>query len=157
MTGSESGEQPRVGVVSPFASAQASISTAEKRVASRRMWWVMGGIGVVLAVIAAIFIFRYVNDPYRTLEPFPVSRYLENYHSLAGSKFRGDIRVEADLGWKEGVGRLMVFSSIGDGHSFVVLMPPKLAGTYFTKGQVYSAELEVREGGLIYANSCRKN
>jgi hypothetical protein len=28
---------------------------------------------------------------------------------------------------------------------------------YFTKGQTYTAEIEVKEGGLIYANSCQKN
>jgi len=38
-----------------------------------------------------------------------------------------------------------------------VMIPPTLAGTYFVKGQHYLAELEVKDGGLIYANSCKKN
>jgi hypothetical protein len=38
-----------------------------------------------------------------------------------------------------------------------VMIPPSLAQIYFTKGQTYEGELEVTEGGLIYANSIRKN
>jgi len=37
------------------------------------------------------------------------------------------------------------------------MIPPSLAQIYFTKGQTYEGELEVKEGGLIYANSIRKN
>lgn len=82
---------------------------------------------------------------------------MESYKSLAGSKFRGDLRVENDLGWKEGVGRLMVFSLRDDPRPIVVMIPPGLAEIYFTKGQTYEGELEVKEGGLIHANSIRKN
>jgi hypothetical protein len=65
--------------------------------------------------------------------------------------------VENDLGWKEGAGRLMVFSLRDNPHPIVVMIPPSLAQIYFTKGQTYEGELEVKEGGLIYANSIRKN
>jgi hypothetical protein len=151
-----SGTDNSGSVVSPFASAQASVGGSSPGW-KRFSWPALLGILVILAGIAAFAVYRYLHDPYRTLEPFSVGRYLDNYRGLAGSKFRGDLRVEADLGWKEGVGRLMVFSSPNDGRSFVVLIPPKLSGIYFTKGQTYLAELEIKEGGLVYANSCKKN
>ena len=91
------------------------------------------------------------------MEVFPISKYFENYHSLAGAKFKGELRVEADLGWKEGVGRLMLFSTSADSRSIAVFVPGTLANIYFVKGQTYLAELEVKEGGLVYANSCKKN
>jgi hypothetical protein len=106
----------------------------------------------------AVFAMRYVNDPYRTLEIFPVSKYFDNYQSLAGSKYKGDFRVEADLGWKDGAGRLMLFSTTEDSRPVAVLIPASVAnGIYFTKGPTYTAEVEVKEGGLIYANSFQKN
>ena len=91
------------------------------------------------------------------MEGFPTGKFFENYHSLAGNKFRGELRVEADLGWKEGTGRLMLFSTPGDNRPISVLIPANIASIYFVKGQTYLAELEVKEGGLVYASSCRKN
>lgn len=84
-------------------------------------------------------------------------KYLEGYKPLAGSKFRANLREENDLGWKEGTGRLMVFLLRDDPRPIVVIIPPGLSEIYFTKGQTYEAGLEVKEGGLIYANSCRQN
>ena len=106
----------------------------------------------------AIFAMRYLNNPYRTLETFSVSKYLDNYQSLSGSKYKADFRVEADLGWKEGAGRLMLFSTTDDSRPIAVLIPASVAtGIYFTKGQTYTAQVEVKEGGLIYADSFQKN
>lgn len=100
----------------------------------------------------------YLKDPYRTLEAFPVAKYLENYRSMAGSRFKAQLRVEADLGWKEGIGRLMLFSSAEEPRPIAVMVPEAIGKSiYFTKGQTYQTELEVKEGGLIYANACRKN
>ena len=50
----------------------------------------------------------------------------------------------------------MVFTMQNDSHSMVVLIPPKLSGIFFTKGQNYQVSLLVGEGGLIYADSCEK-
>jgi hypothetical protein len=143
-------------VVSPFAHANATIPSA--RTSRRSVVWisiaiVMVGIGGVGGMILA----KHLSDPLRTLEKFPVAKYLENHRAVAGAKFKGEVRVEADLGWKEGVGRLMVFSTPDDARTIVVLIPAHLSGIYFSKGQSYLAELEVKEGGLIYANTCRKN
>ena len=147
------GENP---IISPFSDAESP--AFQKRRKSYLALWV--SLGVVLCLVLAVggfFLARYLNDPLRTLEPFPVGKYLESYKALAGSKFRGNLRVENDLGWKEGSGRLMVFSLRDNPHPIVVMIPPSLAQIYFTKGQTYEGELEVKEGGLIYANSIRKN
>lgn len=143
-------------VISPFSDAESHVF--QKRRKSRAALWVSSGIFLcVVAAIGGFFLIRYLNDPLRTLEPFPVAKYMESYKALAGSKFRSNLRVENDLGWKDGVGRLMVFSLREDPHPIVVMIPPSLAQVYFTKGQNYEGELEVKEGGLIYANSVRKN
>lgn len=107
--------------------------------------------------VGTFFLFAYLNDPYRKLEEFPIARYLESYQSLAGLKFRSDLRVEADLGWKDGAGRLMVFTPSGDTHQLAAFIPPSLTDVFFNKGQNYTAALEVKEGGLIYVDSCRKD
>lgn len=152
-------EQPEPGkVVSPFSSAEAVVP--QKGGGSKKLLVWMGVALVLIAVGVAggIFLTHYMSDPYRTLETFPVAKYLESHRALAGSKFKSELRVEADLGWKENIGRLMLFSAPSDSRPIAIMVPAAVAkGIYFTKGQTYIAELEVKEGGLIYANSCRKN
>ncbi len=120
--------------------------------------WTLVAVGILVALaVGGYFIQQYLNDPYRTLEPFPVDRYLSDYRSLTGNKFKAEAKVSADLGWKAETGRLMVFTFGTDSHPIVVLIPPKLANIYFTKGQSYQTSLEVGDGGLIYAVTCEKD
>lgn len=149
-------ESPEGPILSPFSDTESHAVPGRRK--SRVVLWVsLAAVVCALAILGGFFLARYLNDPLRTLEPFPVSKYMEGYKALAGSKFRAHLRVENDLGWKEGVGRLMAFSLRDDSRPIVVMIPPSLAEIYFTKGQTYEGELEVKEGGLIYANFIRKN
>jgi len=110
-------------VASPFADA-AAIMPGMRSSRSRLSWAIgtalflilCGGIGGWLTV-------RYLNDPLRTLEAFPVAKYLDDYKGLAGSRFKGNLRVEADLGWKDGIGRLMLFTAPDDNRPVAVMIP----------------------------------
>lgn len=121
------------------------------------LWIVSAALAAVVLANAGYFAVQYLRNPYRTLEPFAVDRYLADFQPMAGSKFGADLKVVADLGWKEGVGRLMVFSGTNDSRPILVMIPPKLSGVTFSKGQSYQVALEVGEGGLIYADSCDKD
>jgi hypothetical protein len=144
-------------VVSPFAETAATFPPTKRSSARLYIWIAIAIVMVSAGGIGGMIVARHLSDPLRTLDKFPVAKYLENYRSVAGAKFKGDLRVEADLGWKEGAGRLMVFTAAEDTRPIVVLIPPHLSNIYFSKGQTYLAELEVKEGGLIYANTCRKH
>ena len=101
-------------VISPFAHSEVAISPNK---GSGGKLFLIIGLSLLLIVagaVAGIFVMRYVNDPYRTLQPFPVAKYLDGYQALAGSKFKAVFQVEADLGWKDGAGRLMLFSTTDD-------------------------------------------
>jgi hypothetical protein len=128
---------------------------------SRSGAWIGWSIGILVAVLAlgtiGYFAQHYLNDPYRTLEPFPMDKYLSDYRSLSGTKFKAEVKVSNDLGSKPGVGRLMVFTIGDDNRPLVVLLPPNLSGIYFNKGQNYKTSLEVGQGGLVYADSCEKD
>jgi hypothetical protein len=145
-------------VQSPFAHAESAVPRPR---AGQGRLWVAVGLAVVLTAVlgvGALFVSRHLGDPYRTLEDFPVAKFLDTPQALAGSRFKAELRVEADLAYKEGVGRLMLFSTAQDARPIAVMVPgPVARDIVFTKGQTYMAELEVKEGGLIYANSCRKN
>jgi hypothetical protein len=145
-------------VISPFAQTVSSVETGAVR---RRSSWALWSVSLALVLVAggnlAYFSWTFLHNPYRTLEPFPLDKYLADFQPLTGGKFGADLKVVADLGWKEGVGRLMVFAELNDDRPLLVMMPPKLAGLYFAKGQTYQVAMEVGEGGLIYADSCDKD
>jgi hypothetical protein len=144
-------------VISPFAQTTSTIAPARRGGSpSWPLWIVSGLLALVVLGIIAYFTLQYIGNPYRTLEAFPIDKYLSDYRSLSGAKFRADLKVSADLGWRADVGRLMVFTVADDNRPVVVLIPPKLGGIFFTKGQNYQASLEVGEGGLIYADSFEK-
>ncbi len=145
-------------IISPFAQTTSTIRPTPER--SRTSWplWIVSGV-LLLVVLgnAGYFLVKYIDNPYRTLEAFSVDSYLADFQSLTGSKFKADFKVVADLGWKENIGRLMVFTAPNDSRPILVLIPPKLSAIFFTKGQTYQVALEVGQGGLIYADSCEKN
>lgn len=145
-------------VISPFAQTTSMIRpSAEGKRMSWPLWIVSGLLLLVVLGNVAYFAFKYLNDPYRTLPLFSVDNYLADFQPLTGSKFKADFKVVADLGWKENVGRLMVFTATNDSRPILVLIPPGLSGVFFTKDQTYQISLEVGEGGLIYADSCEKD
>jgi hypothetical protein len=144
-------------IISPFAQTTSTVQARGGRGSGSLLVWLVSTLLFLLVLgVAGYFTYKYLDDPYRTLEPFPVDKYLADYRSLAGAKFKADLKVSNDLGWKAETGRLMVFTLQNDNRPIVVLIPPKLGGIFFTKGQNYQASLGVGEGGLIYADSCEK-
>jgi len=151
----DEGESPRV--ISPFAQTTSTVQTRGGGGAGSWALWIVSSLLVLVLIgIVSYFSYKYLSDPYRTLEPFPMDKYMADYRSMAGNKFKADLKVSADLGWKAETGRLMVFTLQNDNRPLVVLIPPKLAGLFFEKGQNYQASLEIGEGGLVYADSCEK-
>ena len=118
---------------------------------------VAGFVVLVIVFIAGYFSLTYLRDPVRTLTPFPVDKYLADFQPWSGGKFKADLTVVADLGWKADIGRLMVFNAPDDPRPIPVLIPPAVSTPTFSKGQNYHLALTVGEGGLIYADSCEKN
>jgi hypothetical protein len=151
----EEDESPRV--ISPFAQTTSTVrQTGGKGPGSWALYAVSSLLAFVIIGVIAYFSYKYMADPYRTLEPFPMDKYLADYRSMTGAKFKADLKVSNDLGSKPDTGRLMVFTIQNDTRPLVVLIPPKFGGLFFEKGQNYQASLEVGEGGLIYADSCEK-
>ncbi len=50
----------------------------------------------------------------------------------------------------------MVFTEDSGSQPIAILFPSKIGNTVFNKGQSYLIEIEVLEGGLIYACSAKK-
>jgi len=137
-------------VPSPFAESEVLPSSVGRKRRNRLLTIVLTFV-VATGIAGTVWYLIELNDPLRSLHPFPVDEYFQDYRPLAGSKFRADLTIDADLGWKEGMGKLLVFTA-GENHKpFAVLIPPEMSETYFQKSHTFSAELEVQQGGLIVA------
>ena len=154
-TPEEESESPRI--ISPFAQTTSTVRRGSGRGSGGLALWIVSTLLVLVVLgIIAYFTVQYLDDPYRTLEPFPMDKYMSDYRSLIGNKFKADLKVSASIGYQDVTGRLMVFTLPDDSRSLVVLIPPKFSGLYFTKGQNYQASLEVQQDGTVYADSCEK-
>jgi hypothetical protein len=154
-TPDDEGESPRI--ISPFAQTTSTVRRSSGSGSGSLALWVVSGLLVVVILgIIGYFTVRYLNDPYRTLEPFGMDKYMSDYRSMTGNKYKADLKVAAVINYQADTGRLMVFTLPNDNRSLVVLIPPKLSGLYFTKGQNYQASLEVQQDGTVYADTCEK-
>jgi hypothetical protein len=155
-TPEEEGESPRI--ISPFAQTTSTVRQRSRGGSGGSLaLWIVSTVLVLLVLgVIGYFTYKYLNDPYRTLEPFPMDKYLSDYRSMTGNKYKAELKVSAVIDYQAEKGRLMVFTLPDDSRSLVVLIPPTLSGLYFTKGQNYQASLEVQQDGTVYADMCEK-
>ncbi len=110
------------------------------------------GVGVLTLAGSLGALSEYVINPYRKLPAFPVATFIQDPKTLVGSKFRVDLRIEADQGPEEGVGKRMLVSIEGMPKPIALIIPSNVAKDIsFAQGQTYIAEVEIREGGILFA------
>lgn len=93
----------------------------------------------------------------QTHEPFPVAAYLEAPDNLQGNRYTLDAEIDAQLEWKEGVGRLLAVHPLTSepGARLPVFIADSLQANLMV-AQRYRLELTVRRGGLLHVNTLRK-
>lgn len=121
------------------------------------LWALIGALGAMALAISVFYLVKTGADPLRTLEEFPIDAYLRNPEAVLGSRFRAELILDADLGGELGKGRLFSFRSQSTGRILPILIQDSIGQAVFDKGQRYQLELEVRTGGVIFANSCHKS
>lgn len=88
-------------------------------------------------------------------EPFPVQAYLNSPDNLQGNRYVLEAEIDAQLGWREGVGRLIVVRPLREGGRLPVFIDDALDANLMV-AQRYRFEINVRKGGLLYVTSLRK-
>lgn len=92
-----------------------------------------------------------------THEPFPVAPYLESPDNLQGNRYTLDAEIDAQLEWKEGVGRLLSVRPLsGDADTRLPVFIADSLEANLLVAQRYRLELTVRRRGLLHVNSLRK-
>jgi hypothetical protein len=93
----------------------------------------------------------------QTHEVFPVSAYLEAPDNLQGNRYTLDAEIDAQLEWREGVGRLLAVHPLGA--EAAARLPVFIADSVQSNlmvAQRYRLEITVRQGGLLHVTALRK-
>ena len=90
-------------------------------------------------------------------ETFPVAAYLDAPDNLQGNHYTLEAEIDAQLQWKEGVGRLLSVRPLDKENA--TRIPLFIADSLHANlmvAQRYRFELTVRRGGLLYVTALRK-
>ncbi len=90
-------------------------------------------------------------------ESFPVAAYSDAPDNLQGNRYTLEAEIDAQLQWREGVGRLLSVRPLGQENAtrLPVFIADSLNANLMV-AQRYRFELTVRHGGLLYVTALRK-
>ncbi len=120
--------------------------------------WTLGIVGAILAasIIGGYFLYGFVNDPYRTLEPLDVASYLENSSSMRQNIYKLDCTIDNQLAWSRTEGRLFSVQANPGGDILPILVPAKLNDVNIQKGQKFFMRIIVGDKGILQVEDIRK-
>ena len=91
----------------------------------------------------------------RSGEPFPVRAFLAAPDNLQGNRYRLDAEIDAQLNWREGVGRIIAVRPLKEDARLPVFIADSLK-TNLLVAQRYRFIITVRKGGLLYVEQLEK-
>jgi hypothetical protein len=91
----------------------------------------------------------------RSGEPFPVRAFLAAPDNLQGNRYRLDAEIDAQLNWREGVGRIIAVRPLKEDARLPVFIADSLKANLLV-AQRYRFIITVRKGGLLYVEQLEK-
>ena len=131
----------------------------------RPLWIALTLGALVLAITVGAVLQSSGGDPYRTVPPLDLSDYLNNANSLRGNVYKVKGQIMQSLGYSRAKGRLFSVEVDGDNTRgtgtardvLPILVPPNLSYLNLQKGQRYTFQLEVDDGGILKALDMKKS
>lgn len=91
----------------------------------------------------------------RAGEPFPVRAFFSAPDNLQGNRYSLEAEIDAQINWREGVGRLIAVRTLRDDARLPVFIADSLNANLLV-AQRYRFEITVRKGGLLYVDHLKK-
>jgi hypothetical protein len=91
----------------------------------------------------------------RSGEPFPVHAFLSAPDNLQGNRYELEAEIDAQLNWREGVGRLISVRTLRGDARLPVFIADSMKANLLV-AQRYRFEVTVRKGGLLYVEHLKK-
>lgn len=114
---------------------------------------IAGGFGVVLIlVIIGLMLTRLADRG----EPLPGAAYTETPGNFSGNRYTLDARIERQLGFREGVGRMILTRSTSDDRPIPLFAAASLDAFSPNPGQLYRFRVRVDGDGILNVESYEK-
>ncbi len=91
----------------------------------------------------------------RSGEPFPVRAFLSAPDNLQGNRYQLEAEIDAQLNWREGVGRLIAVRTLREDARLPVFIADSMKANLLV-AQRYRFDITVRKGGLLYVERLKK-
>ena len=91
----------------------------------------------------------------RSGEPFPVHSFINAPDNLQGNRYRLEAEVDAQLNWREGVGRLIAVRPLRSDVRLPIFIADSMKANLLV-AQRYRFDITVRKGGLLYVEHLDK-
>jgi hypothetical protein len=91
----------------------------------------------------------------RSGEPFPVRAFLSAPDNLQGNRYQLEAEIDAQLNWREGVGRLIAVRTLREDVRLPVFISDSMKANLLV-AQRYRFDITVRKGGLLYVERLKK-
>ncbi len=91
----------------------------------------------------------------RSGEPFPVHAFLSAPDNLQGNRYELEAEIDAQLNWREGVGRLISVRALRGDARLPLFIGDSMKANLLV-AQRYRFEVTVRKGGLLYVEHLQK-
>ena len=118
--------------------------------------WMLVIVFVLIALIGGFYLYRQINDPFRTLQPLEVATYLENANSLRGNLYKIKATIDNSLAWSPAKGRLLSIKT-EKGSPLPIFIPANLNHINLQKGQTFYFEIKVSENGILHVQNLKKS
>lgn len=122
------------------------------------LWWLLALVVLVAVAAGGHFLFRGVDDPYRTIPALDVRAYLDNANSLRGNVYKITGTVRNSLAWSPVQGRMISLDIDAEGGNEVLplLIPPDFNALNVQKGQQFQLQVEVGAKGILTVKDLQK-
>ena len=117
--------------------------------------WILVLALLLIAVSGGYYLYRQIQDPFRTLQSLEVNLYLENANSLRGNVYKLNAIIDDALAWSHTKGRLLSVKTIS-GDSLPILIPATLNHINLQKGQKFYFQIKVSENGILHVQNLKK-
>jgi hypothetical protein len=107
---------------------------------------------LLAALFASLFL---LSGCGRSGEPFPVHAFLAAPDNLQGNHYTLEAEIDAQLNWREGVGRLIAVRTLREDARLPVFIADSMNANLLV-AQRYRFEVSVRKGGLLYVERLKK-
>jgi hypothetical protein len=119
------------------------------------IWIFVVGLIIILGV-GGFYLYRSVNDPFRTLQGLDTAIYLENSNSLRGNIYKVQATIQNSLAWSPNVGRLFAVET-ESGEPLPLLVPVRFNHVNLQKGQKFFFKIKIGENGILSVEDLKKS